>query len=332
MSEEKNFFKQQNNASPGSYGEKNQNYIFIKIHIRSTKFNLHGIAILKIQPISNTLETVDAVISPLNRFFESITLDSSWSEHKTYITNKKFVGEFNVNLTSDIINEVSSMASNHGSYQDFIKNIIKSHEKGKNADIIEEIKPAFSRITSDQSIHLIVATEVVSKEEIDMFEKGLQDKDIENKEKASDNYSNKDPFFDVDGALLDCSPAVAPVNGVPIFKIKIGNEIMVKISNHTVQGHKFNEIFNLATVDGRILSKKATVLQIENNNGEYKMVVELSEGIYGKIIETEQIKIKTPQLEELSSENNEPTVIKFFPVLIIIILLILAGFAYIFIF
>jgi hypothetical protein len=67
---------------------------------------------------------------------------------------------------------------------------------------------------------------------------------------------------------------------------------MVKISDKTVKGKYYIDLLG-AKVDGNIIPVPAEVTEIKRNeNNEYLILCMIDKDIYGKAIETEQIKLK----------------------------------------
>jgi hypothetical protein len=118
-----------------------------------------------------------------------------------------------------------------------------------------------------------------------------------------------DSMFQVDegSVVLDVNLVLAPVSGIPIFEIQPGDRIMVKINPATKRGLYFIELLN-AKHDEDIVPVPCTVTEVKlNKANEYVVLVKIGEGIFGKVIEAEQVKIKRfdPNSDKKTAANAQ---------------------------
>ena len=306
-------------------------HVFVKIHVKSIKSNIFGVILIQIDYDNKKMEELNVVASDSSHFIEGLLVKDSWIEHKNFIANKKFTGEFNRNISLDMINQINNLVSGHESYGDFINELLKYHKKQDINNIIELFKYSFARIVFDKGVIIEAHTEFVLQQEIDNLIETKQDRD--NDEAAQPITFERDTFFDLDndGTLVECAAVVSPVSGIPVFNLNISNEIMVRILNNTVKGSKFNEVFNLISPEGKILPKKAKVIKIKQEAGIYKVLVHIENNVFGKITEDGQIKIKHYEpLEESKKEDNNNFIWTTVVIILFIFSLIFSGFVYVF--
>ena len=322
-----------NSSNDIEVGFNTPSYLFTKIHILSTKFNLKSVVLLKIKNNEKILESLDAVSIKLSQFTDPINTSDSWLKHKEYISKKKFSAKFDNNLTLGIITEINNLIDSTLPYENLIEEILKKHEKNETNSVGEILKPYIGRVILDKSITIQVNSEFVLQKDIN-DSITIEDKP---KEQAFFN-SHRDDFFDInDGALLSCAPVVAPVHGTPIFNLRVNDQIMVKILKSNVYEEKLKDLFDLITSNGESLYVPGKVVKIRREDSEYSILVKIEDKVFGKIFETEQIKFKVYQ--DKSNFKNEPHEITekhkmwiTFSAISVGILLILIVFAYIFYF
>ena len=276
----------------------NASYLFYKIHLRSIKSNIYGIILVKINMENKVMEMLDAAVSSFSHFLNTLTLRSSWSDHYQFITNKKFSGDFNSSLTNDIVNQLRILIEGRSSFDNVTPDLITYYQKDDIKSIMEIFKPPIARICFDKNVTIDLNMEIALKHEISEFNEDQLKKKFPNEEKS--DSMPKESFFEEDKEmiLLDCVPVLAPANGIPIFRLTPGQSIFVKIL-HTFSIPHYSNYKASEWIDeeGKIISKKGVVVKTKFEEGKHKILLHLYDNVYGKIIESEQIKVK-PSLEE----------------------------------
>ncbi len=97
---------------------------------------------------------------------------------------------------------------------------------------------------------------------------------------------------------LTCGVIVDPVRGCPVTKLQAGSSIYVTIKEGSAISHAIRKVM----AQGRLDRIPATFLDMkETKAGNLELLVELSEGIYGKALVTESFKIAMADQEETVS-------------------------------
>ncbi len=73
---------------------------------------------------------------------------------------------------------------------------------------------------------------------------------------------------------------------------------MVRIDNNSVVGNKYNSMLNLVAEDGKILATRAVVESYKQSPEGHKILLHINGNVYGKVLETEGIKIKLFEASE----------------------------------
>ncbi|MFN4217233.1 MAG: hypothetical protein ACK4HQ_07530 [Brevinematales bacterium] len=91
--------------------------------------------------------------------------------------------------------------------------------------------------------------------------------------------------------ILDVSLVLSPISGVPIYELKEGTKIFIKITEQTSRGQYFNDLLG-ANEGGEILPVPATVKKVSKEGKIYTVLVEIGPGIYGKSLDEDTVKVK----------------------------------------
>jgi len=281
-----------------------ESFVYVKFIIASSDNANFGIILLKISSDRCEVETIDAVYGLRDARGQSVKETDSWTNCYEYIAKKKFSSEFNAKLTTDLINTVTNVLRSPSHDNSVVREIIGYHEKKNLNRIRDMVFSEISRILFDKHLILNVDTEFILLHEVEEFMNKKTTRDAPEKEKtiaAADNF-----FVLKDGGtLIPCAPLLGPVTGVPIFTLKAGQEIMIRIDNTSELGNKYNNYFNLIDEDGKIRPIKARIAAIKSDNEGHKLLVHIQESIYGKIVETEQIKVKLFAEDEDQAEKTD---------------------------
>ena len=290
-----------------------EKYYVIKGRFRASSSNTYGLFIIFISLLTKTVENVLVAASHFSTIYEN-SPDMNWPSFEEKITNLKWKGEVSANISHDL----QMLLSNTIKF-DLVEELIdylKRNEKGK---IEHTFTPIFAKGLMDKSVAIEFEYEEVTQQDILRVKDERRRKEKEEQEALKREEAKKEEEERIqleDGAvLLDASFILAPVSGIPINEAKPGDEIMIKILPITEKANYFIDLLNLRTEDGDIKPTKATIKDIFLNQfGEYQVISEIGPGIYGKITETEQVKIKqyNPEEEPIIVKNidNQPSVIQ----------------------
>jgi len=151
---------------------------------------------------------------------------------------------------------------------------------------------------SDLYLQIETDSEIVSKKEMEAI-KQQRDRIRPKKKKPQPTPVQ----FSVRGAdIVDVDLVLAPVSGIPIQELLIGEKIMVKINGTSTLGDYYIDSFG-ARIEGNIIPVAAQVVDIKRGaEKEYYILCKLGEKVYGKAIESEPIKLK--KYDELLAPHN----------------------------
>ncbi len=121
------------------------------------------------------------------------------------------------------------------------------------------------------------------------------------------NGPQQDNPVNENATVLQVSPILSPVKGIPVTDLKIGNKIMVKIELVSEKANYYIHLYKLKE-DGVIRPLPAEVVDIKSysSDGAIEIMAKIDEGVFGKCVEEEiQVKVRIfDPKEDYSIEKN----------------------------
>lgn len=257
----------------------NSNYLIIKGTVKANQTKINSLFIIIINEEKRIIENISAVAS---RF--SVINDTSpgvpWYVFNENLNNLKLKGDVSARITADLQTTLEkSLEKDRGNE---LLTYLKHNDHTKVDSLIQSI---FLKPLSDKNMIVEVATENISKLDYDKIK---NDRKEPKKKKLPQTQERA-----VKGDLVDIDLILAPVSGIPIYKLKKGDRIMVRIIGNSEKANYHIDNIGLR-IDGNIIPLQAEVLQIKKNpQNEYMILCKLKDGVFGKATETERVKLKT---------------------------------------
>ncbi|MBU1076009.1 MAG: hypothetical protein KKH98_01865 [Spirochaetes bacterium] len=274
-----------------------ESYYLLKGRFKGADSNTFGLFIMY---LSINIKAVDNVLVAASHF--SSLYDTSptipWDAFEEKITQLKWKGEISVNTSHDL-----QLLLTNSIKQDMAEEIIDAIGKQQNNKIDHTLSNILIKGLIDKNVKLEFSAEKVTQRDMIQVkdERARREKDEkEAKEREAVRKAETQKYKVEDGAVtLPVNLVLAPVSGIPIYDIKAGDLIMVKIDGATERGNYFIDLLNARTPEGEVTAVKGSVKEISMNAlGEFELLVEIGPGIYGKSLESEQVKIKKYDIRE----------------------------------
>lgn len=269
---------------------KSQHTIILKAKFKAIDTNTYGLFMIFLNEDMRMVENLIAVASHYSSIYD---MDPSlpWFTLEESLINLKWKGDIAVNITVDLQNFLeSSLDRDRGNeLYSLIKN--NDHMKMESLLIAILMKPL-----TDRNIELEIVSEIVTREAMSL-KRAERNNPQEKKTAAPQIKLSKKAEKAIDVELV-----LAPVSGIPVYELIRGDKIMVKISDKSVKGRYYIDLLG-AKVDGNIIPVPAEVTEIKRNEkNEYFILCMIDKDIYGKAIETEQVKLK--KYDELFAQEQ----------------------------
>ena len=253
----------------------------LKVRFKAVETNTYGLLIIFFDDERREVESLVAIASHYSSLFE-IDPHLPWYSFEENIINTKWRGDIALNITIDLQNYIESSLDRDRGYELLI--LIKNNDQTKIESLLQAI---LMKPLSDRNIVIETVSETITKKSMDNLRSERNKvKSEEKNETSAVESSNKK------GNIINVELMLAPVSGIPIYELQKGDKIMVRISNTGTKEKYYIEQFGVK-IDNNILPLPAEVIEItKTEKGEYIILVKLEKGVYGKAIETEQVKLK----------------------------------------
>ena len=276
---------------------QNELITILKARFKAVETNTYGLLIIFFNDEKREVESLVAIASHYSSLFD-IDPHLPWYSFEENIINTKWKGDISLNITIDLQNYIESSLDRDRGYE--LLMLIKNNDQLKIESLLQAI---LMKPLADRNIIIETVSETITKESMNNVR-------IE-RNKLKTGEKSETPSIESkikSGNIINVELMLAPVSGIPIYELKKGDKIMVRIANTGVKEKYYIEQFGVK-VDNNILPLPAEVVDItKNDKGEYIILVKLEKSVYGKAIETEQVKLK--RYDTLISSFEEDSELK----------------------
>ncbi|HEB30354.1 MAG TPA: DUF4899 domain-containing protein [Spirochaetes bacterium] len=267
----------------------NSNYLIIKGTVKAIQTKINSLFIIVMNEEKRVIENVSAVASRFS-VISDISPGVPWYIFDENLNNLKLKGDVSAHITADLRTTLAqSLEKDRGNE---LLTYLKHNDHTKVNSLIQSI---FLKPLSDKNMIVEVAAENISKQDYDKI--------IKDRKEPKEKKLPQEQKRTVKGDIVDIDLVLAPVSGIPIYKLKEGDRIMVRIVDNSEKASYHIESYGLR-IDENIIPLKAEVLQVKKNpQNEYMILCKLKDGVFGKTIETERVKLKT--YEEIVTTRSD---------------------------
>ncbi len=275
------------------------NILILKGRFKSVSMNLYGLFLI-IFNNTKQFDTYHIIVSSYSDMYE-YEPHISWEKYEEYIVDKKWKGSFNNSMTLSLMEGLNNLTQDSNASQ-----LLFDHTYNYNYDQIDVILyDVINRIIHDKNLIMETIIQEVSSND---FRKVKEDRS-----KPQEADEEKQIETGKQHIILKVKPIVAPVKGKPIYELKIGDRIMVRIVPSTTKENYYIDLYNLKEEKG-IRPIPASVVDIKSTAGKnnpIEILVEIIPGVYGQFIEDEkQVKLRVfdPATDFLLTGGNQKNI------------------------
>ncbi len=259
------------------------NILIVKGRFKSVASNLYGQFFI-IFNNERQFDNYNAIISTYSDVY-NMEPHEGWEVYEERIADWKWKGNFNNSMTASILGEFKALAENDHTMGLLFESVYNYDYD--NMDVI--FYDAINRIIHDKNLILETSIQETTPEGF------RQAREERAKERDHDTEQKEEPKDD-GSVVIPIKAILAPVKGKPIYDLRVGDAIMVRIQPTTQKAAYYIKFFELETEDS-VLPMPGKVVDIKFGSGKndpIEILTELSPGVYGKITEEEQqVKLKT---------------------------------------
>lgn len=262
--------------------QANENILIVKGRFKSSSMNLYGLFLL-IFNTAKKLDTHHVIVSSYSDMYD-FEPHTSWERYEEIIVDRKWKGNFNNSMTASIMDAFNKLSEDSRSSR-----ILYDHVYNYDYDQMDLIVfDIINRIIHDKNLTMETIIQEVSAQE---FRKIKEDRS-----KPADEEKDKEKQDDrKQSTILQVKPIVAPINGKPIYSLRTGDKILIKIIPASSRENYYIDLYNLKE-EKTIRPVPATVVDIKAGLGKknpVEILTEIVPGVYGQFTEDEkQVKLK----------------------------------------
>lgn len=260
------------------------NNIILKGRFKSNSMNLYGQFII----IFNQDCKIDSYNIVISTYSDAYHLEphTGWEKYEEFITDLKWKGHFYNSMTASLMDQLTKLSEDSRATDELFTHIYNYDYD--NLELI--IHDTINRIIHEKNLILETGIQEVTPEEIRNARSDVEEPPQEEKTPSQENNKSENG-----AVVLSIKPILAPVNGKPLYSIRIGDKLMIKIIPNSDQANYFIDILQLRN-DDKIKPTTGEVIDIKagiTRNDPVEIITQIGPGVYGKFYEDEnQVKLR----------------------------------------
>ncbi len=276
------------------------NILIVKGRFKSVSMNLYGLFLI-IFNNTKQLDTYHVIVSSYSDMYD-YEPHISWEKYEEYIVDRKWKGNYNNSMTVSLMEALKKLTEDTKTTK-----LLFDHTYNYDYDQMDIILyDLINRIIHDKNLVMETIIQEVSAGE---FRKVKEDRSKPQEAEEEDKPADSEPK----NVILQVKPIVAPVKGKPIYELKLGDRIMIRIIPSTPRESYYIDLYNLKEEKG-VRPVPASVVDIKSVSGKnnpIEILVEIIPGVYGQFLEDEKqvrLKIFDPSTDSpLTGANSKST-------------------------
>lgn len=278
------------------------NILIVKGRFKSTSMNLYGLFLLTFNSIKK-LENHHVIVSSYSDMYDLET-STPWNKFEEYIVDRKWKGNFNNSMTASIMEAFNKISDDARTLKILYDNVYNYDYDQMDLILYDLI----NRLIHDKNLIMETLIQEISTDELKNIK---DDRSKPQAKEAVEPQERKDSH----GVILQVKPVLSPLNGKPIYELRIGDRIMVRIMPTSNREQYYIDLYNLKD-DRGIRTVPATVIDIKSSSGKnnpIELLAEIMPGVYGLCLEDEKLvklKMYDPKTDSAINEKPKPAVLK----------------------
>jgi hypothetical protein len=254
--------------------------VILKGRFKGLDTNSFGLFVIFLNEELRMVENLIAVVSHFSSLYETDPA-IPWDSLEETLINLKWKGDISVNITIDLQNYLESALDRDRGNE--LYQLVKNNDISRVESLLQAI---LMKPLNDRNVQLETHSEYVSNTEM-----SSRRADRNKTTKKNEPEATRETDESVKDAI-EVDLVLAPVSGIPVYDIVKGDKIMIKINDKFPKGKYYIDLIG-ARVEGSIIPVPAEVMDIKKNDqNEYSILCKIKENIYGRAVETEQVKLK----------------------------------------
>ena len=271
--------------------------IIVKGRFKSNSLNQYGLFLL----IFNAAKRIDNHQVIAASFSDLYDLDPStpWNKFEEYIVDCKWKGNYINSITTSLSDAITKLTEDAKSMDILYESVSNNNYEQTNVILFDII----NHIIHDKNLTMEITIQGITAQELQSV-KDDRSKPQKQEEETPDESRDNSNF------VLKIKPILAPLNGKPIYELRVGDRIMVKILSVSDRENNYIEANGLRDENSNIKSIPAKVIDIKSGskNNPIEILTELKPEVYGLCMEDEKLiklKLYDPEVDALFKEAKK---------------------------
>ena len=261
------------------------NLLIIKGRFKSNSMNLYGQFII----FFNSDAKIDSYSIIISTYSDTYSLEphTGWEKYEEFIADLKWKGHFYSSMTASLMDGFTHLSEDTRIVSELFNNTYNY-----DYDKMElTLNDCINRIVHDKNLILETGIQEVTREEY----RNIRNTRPSTSESEQEPVDSGDSGIEKGSVIISVKPILAPVNGKPLYSLRIGDHIMVRILPNTERASYFIKVLDLKDGD-KIKPVPAEVIDIKAGKGKnepVEILTEIGPGVFGKFFEEEtQVKLR----------------------------------------
>ena len=273
------------------------NILIVKGRFKSTAMNQYGLFLLAF----NAMRKIDNQQVIVASYSDIYDLDPStpWNKFEEYIVDRKWKGNYIHSMTTSISDAFNKFPEDPKSMNSLYESVYNYNYD--QMDVI--LHDTINHLIHDKNLIMETIIQEITQQELQNI------KEDRSKPQKQDEET-KDEKKDDRNVILKIKPVLAPLNGKPIYELRVGDKIMVKIIPASEKENYYIELNELRDENKSIRPIPATVIDIKSSSksNPTEILTEIMSGVYGLCLEDEKLiklKLYDPEVDALLKETKK---------------------------
>ena len=256
--------------------------LFLKGRFKSSLSNLYGLFLIEFSP-DGKIASHNFVVSTFSTLF-NLEPHESWTKYQELILGMRWKGNCNASVTAALSAQMTKLQQDEMLTRQLYGGVADYDYKSAENFIFDILY----RMVQDKNVVLETGIEEITTQELAELKKQQPEQPEEQTDPAPDSNLGTGAF------VIPVGPILAPVKGRPLYELKIGDKMMIRIMPSSERANAYIEKNKLRS-ENYIKPIPATVIDIkaENKNSPVEILTKIDENLYGKIVEEErQVKLR----------------------------------------
>ncbi|HRP67912.1 MAG TPA: hypothetical protein PLY93_00050 [Turneriella sp.] len=269
---------------------KSEPLIALKGRFRAPNARYYGQFFILINQKNDCIDAAQVLITSNTETYNILKTTDNWKKFESLINRLKYEGKYSQSITSEFQERLKQLTLDKLFFSDLVKAV-----HGNNENNLKFLVGGFyQRIIKDEEFSIDLLVDKAS----------LNDESFENVGTTSPADSALE-----NGSYLPIKLDLDPISGKDVKQVRPGDKIFVRILPQSDQANAFIDSTGLRSESGFIKSAPFIITSVVYPGVGVELVGKLSDGVYGKIVEEQNVLIRVAEtVKKITKPNGQANV------------------------